>query len=140
MPPIQPNTDPMPNTESIESYLLRSEIAHEQLDSTTWLIRLDDSRKSQVVLRVEDPIALASIAILTLDDQTPAKEDLFRTILELNSDLLHCAYSLQDDRIVLSGAHRLEDLDYSEFQSLIDDLTMARDNHKDALTRWTRSN
>ena len=130
----------MTNTEAIESYLLRSEIAHEQLDATTWLIRLDDSRKSQVVLHVEDPIALCSVAVLSLQETTTEREELFRTLLQLNSDLLYCAYSLQAERIVLSGAHRIEDFDYTEFQALIDDLTMACDNHQDALARWTRSN
>ena len=126
--------------EAIEHFLLHSAVPNEPLDATTWLLRLDNEQRSNVLLRIDDPIALASAAMLTVDENTPDKEGLYKTLLELNSELLHCAYALQDGRVVLSGSQQLENLDLNEFQALIDDMTMALDNHHEALSRWTRSN
>jgi hypothetical protein len=58
---------------------------------------------------------------------------LFRRLLELNSELLHSSYSLQGDQVVLSGAQQLENLDFNEFQAMVDDMCMALDNHYDKI-------
>ena len=127
----------MSGSESIEHFLLHGEIPHEQVDSTTWFLRLDDSERHAVVLRIQSPICLVSAQIARVTDETHDREGLYRTLLQLNAEMLHCSYALQGDQIVLSGAHQLENLDKNEFQALLDDLAMALDNHHDALRPWT---
>ena len=68
--------------------------------------------------------------------QLQRERDFLVRLLELNSELLHGAYALQDGRIVLSGAQQLESVDLNEFQATLDDMGMALDNHLDRLTRW----
>ena len=61
----------MSNTETVESYLLQSGVQHDHLDETTWLIQLEDSRQSNIVARIEEPIILFSAAIFEVSDDTP---------------------------------------------------------------------
>ena len=58
---------------------------------------------------------------------------LFRALLELNADLLHSSYRLEGDRVVLTGAQQLENLDFNEFQAMVDDMCIALDNHIDRI-------
>ncbi len=126
----------MSSVETIESYLRRSDLPHEQIDPETWVIQLSAKRWSRIALRIEDPIVLYTAAILDITEATSDKEALYRSVLELNNTLLHCGYALQDERIVLSGAHPLQNLDQNEFQATIDELTMALDNHYEKLAPW----
>lgn len=127
----------MSSAETVESYLLRLGVAHDQVEPTTWVIQLDDSRHSRIVARIEEPIILFSTPIFEVGGATPQRERLFQTLLELNSQLMHSAYALQGDQIVLSGAQELQNLDLNEVQAVIDDMAIAMDKHSDALATWT---
>ena len=129
----------MTHAETVESYLIRTEVPHEQVDASTWVVAHDNPRQSRIVVKIEAPIVLFSTPILALDESTKNREGLFRRLLELNGQLMHAAYGLQADQIVLSGAQEAENLDLNEFQAVLDDMTMALDNHLDQLTPWNTS-
>ena len=127
----------MSHAETVESYLIRTEVPHEQVDASTWLVSHDNPRQSRIVVKIQDPIVLFSTPILEVSESTPNREGLFRRLLELNGQLMHAAYGLQQGQVVLSGAQEAENLDLNEFQAVLDDMTMALDNHLDQLTPWT---
>lgn len=127
----------MTTAETVESYLLRCGVTHDQVNDDTWVIQLEDQRTSQIVARIEDPIILFSTRLFEVDEKTKDREKLFQTLLELNSELMHSAYGLEEQRVVLSGAQELENLDLNEFQAVIDDMTIALDNHLKQLSAWT---
>ncbi len=124
------------SADNIESLLFRSGVPFDQVDPTTWVLQLDNHHRSRVVVKVEDPIVLFSLPLGVLDDQTPDREQLYRTLLELNADFMHNAYAIEGSRLVLSGALQSENLDANEFQAIIDDLTMTLDNHLEKLSNW----
>lgn len=123
------------NADIVESMLFRSGAVFDQIDPTTWLLTLDNQHKSRVIVKVEDPIVLFSLPFGPLDDITEL-EQLYRTLLELNAELLHSAYAIEGDRLVLFGALQSENLDGNEFQAVIDDLTMTLDAHLEKLSGW----
>jgi len=129
------------SADNVESLLLRSGAAFDQLDPTTWVLQLDNHHRSRVVVKVEDPIVLFSLPLGMLDmiDGLADRERLYRTLLELNSDFMHNAYAIEGERLVLSGALQSENLDANEFQAIIDDLTMTLDNHLEKLSNWKLS-
>lgn len=124
------------SAENVESMLFRSGAPFDQLDSTTWVLRLDNRHRSRVIVKVADPIVLFSVPLGTLDDGIDRREVLYRTLLELNADFMHNAYAIEGERVVLSGALQTENLDHNEFQAIIDDLTMSLDHHLDKLADW----
>ena len=127
----------MSSSDTVESYLRHTGIAHDQVEDTTWLLTLEDARTSHIVARIEEPIILFSTPVFEVADNTPDRAGLFQRLLELNSELMHSAYALQGGKIVLSGAQELENLDLNEFQAVIDDMTMALDRHMPQLSPWT---
>ena len=59
-----------------------------------------------------------------------ARLKLYQTLLELNaSDLVHGAYGLEGDEVILVDALELQDLDYSEFQASLESLSLAVTSH-----------
>lgn len=129
--------------ERVEALLFRSGVRFDPVDPSTWVVQLDNQRRSRVVVKVEEPIVLFSVPLGSLDtiaDASPSeRERLFRTLLELNADLLHSAYAIEGARVVLSGALQTESLDANEFQAVLDDLTMALDTHLEKLSDWQLS-
>ncbi|WP_052549231.1 CesT family type III secretion system chaperone [Enhygromyxa salina] len=124
------------SSEIVESMLFRSGAVFDQLDPTTWVLHLDNRHRSRVVVKVEDPIVLFSLPLCTLDETITNREQLYRTLLELNADFMHNAYAIENSRLLLSGALQTENLDANEFQAIIDDLTMTLDEHLDKLSDW----
>ena len=126
----------MSSAETVESYLYRAQVPHDQIEDSTWVVQLGDMRESRVIVRIEEPIILFTTPILSLDEDVQNSLDLYRTLLELNADLLHTSYAIEGQRVVLTGAHELVNLDFNEFQAVVDDMTMARDSHKEKLSAW----
>jgi len=126
----------MSYADTLESYMLRMELPHEQVSDDTWVLAPDSLRHARIIVRIDEPIVLYSTPLFGVTEATTDRETLYRKLLEFNDSLLHCAYALDNDQIVLSGAQQLEDLDYNEFQAMIEDMVMAIDSHLDQLTPW----
>jgi len=126
----------MNHADTVESHLIQTSVPHEQLDDTTWIVQLEDQRHSRIAVKIQDPIVLFSTPILELTPSTRDREGLFRLLLELNAHLMHSAYGLEGERVILSGASQADRLDLDEFQAVMDDMTMALDNHSEKLAPW----
>lgn len=128
----------MSSVEDLDSFFIQTGLQYEQAGPNTWVITPEGAHPAQIGVSADDPVVLFSIVMFTLGGQEEDHEGLFRCLLELNADLLHSSYSLQGDSVVLSGAQQLENLDFNEFQAMIDDMCMALDNHWDKLAKWGR--
>ncbi len=128
----------MSSADKLDSFLLNSGLPYEQIAAGTWVLHTESARNASLGVKIEDPIVLISIQLFELGDGNHA--DVFRTLLELNSELLHVSYSLQGSQLVLSGAQQLENLDFNEFQAMVDDMCMALDNHYAKIAPMVASN
>lgn len=123
----------MSSADEVDSYLINSGLPYEQVGDGTWVLRPESAHDAPIGVKIEDPIVLFSIQMFELGPEIKDHEELFRLLLELNSELLHASYSLQGNQVVLSGAQQLQNLDFNEFQAMVDDMCMALDNHYDKL-------
>ena len=126
----------MSNADTLESYMLRMELPHEKVSDDTWVVGPESHSGVRIIVRVDAPIVLYSSPVFAVTAATPDHLGLFRRLLEFNDTTLHCAYALDGDQILLSGAHQLADLDFGEFQAMIEDMAMALDGHLEQLAKW----
>ena len=125
------------SADSVESLLFRSGTNFDQIDPTTWILNLDNRYSSPVFIKVEDPVVLFSVQIGEIDrPELEDRENLYRTLPELNDDFLHSSYAITGSKLVLAGALQTENLDANEFQAVIDDLTINLDTHLEKLANW----
>jgi len=122
----------MLNREDIESFLIRAEAEFQELDEGIWLVHQtgDNADSRGLVVNFQPPVVVfrADIQDLPIDDDDQL--ELCRRMLELNAvDLIHGAYGLEKEKIILSDTLELENLDFSEFRASLESLTLALTSH-----------
>ncbi len=114
---------------------MRSGLRYEEVEEDMWVVH-DQASTENIVVRMAGPLVLFRVKVLELAT-VERRSELFEKLLELNAeDMVHGAYGIANDAIVLTCALRLENLDYSEFQGTIDDFSLALTNHYETLASF----
>ncbi len=114
----------MRSAKDVEAYLTRLNRQFHQVDgeSGTYIIPSDGT---QIALRVDPPLVVLRVHI---GDAKEGDGDsaLYRRLLQLNArGLVHASYGIDDNRIVLSAALELENLDFNELEATLDEIDIA---------------
>jgi hypothetical protein len=118
----------MATREDVEAYLIRAGVEYDEVEEGTWVVRGQETHSVDVVVRVEDPIVVYRVKVMSLPEQ--GQERFLRQLLELNArEMLYASFGLEDSVVVVGGAQQLESLDYNEFQAMLDDLSLAVTEH-----------
>ena len=122
----------------IESYLLQSEVLYEPVgNDDMWLVKVGGGEN--IIISVAETLIIFRSKVIDLDEVTN-KAALFEALLKLNTGgLVHVAYGLNDDAVVLTCAMQLENLDYNEFQAALDDIALGLANHRQAIGAYRKS-
>ena len=123
----------MISREDLESFLIRTEMDHREIGESMWLVDpVKDAVEDHpaVVVSLSPPLVIFRSSIGTVPEGDHARLKLYQTLLELNAtDLVHGAYGLEGDEVILVDALELQDLDYSEFQASLESLSLAVTSH-----------
>src|SRR5678816_439601 len=119
----------MPRTaEDVETYLLQLDRRFEN-DGGTFLVS-GGADGPPIALRVAPPIVALRVAIGPVPADVGHQARMFRRLLEYNaSDLMHVAYGVDGDTVVLSAALELENLDLNELEATLSDVDLALARH-----------
>ena len=122
----------MKSAEDVESYLLRMGVAYETIKPGIWLVKIDGSA---LVVSIAGPVVAFRLKVMDLP--RTGREELYRTLLSLNTtEMVHGAFGLEGDTVVMVHALALENLDLNEFQAVVDDMSMAVAKHHPNLSRF----
>jgi hypothetical protein len=123
----------MVTREEIEAFLdkLAAEGgSHSEVEPGLWLMKPGGSLDFDVVVHYSPPVVLLRVKVMALPSDSQAFASLSRRLLELNaSELLHGAYGIEGDAIVLTEALELSSLDYEEFQAAFESITITLASH-----------
>jgi len=123
----------MISREDLESFLIRTEMDHREIGEAMWLVDpVKDGRADHpsVVVSLSPPLVILRVSIGPVPDGDHARLELFQKLLQLNAtDLVHGAYGLEGDEVILTDALELQDLDYSEFLASLESLSLAVTSH-----------
>jgi hypothetical protein len=127
----------MKTAEDIESYLLKVGVPYEQVKPGIWLLKLE--RCDNFVVSMAGPVVVFRVKVMDLPRAD--REALYRALLTLNTaEMVHGAFGLEGEAVVIVHALELENLDFNEFQAVIDDVSMAIARHYPALSHWNTHN
>jgi Tir chaperone family protein CesT len=125
----------MKSAEDVESYLMRMGVVYETIKPGIWLVKLDGSA---LIVSIAGPVVAFRLKIMDLPRS--GREELYRTLLQLNTtDMVHGAFGLEGETVVVVHALELENLDLNEFQAVVDDMSMASAKHHPNLARFVPS-
>ncbi len=121
--------------EKLEGYFIRLGLTYQQIAEDTWVVTDDDAGVHQVVVMFDDPIVVVRVTVMAL----PAKnrEAFFETVLRMNAtDLVHVAYAVEGEHLILSNSFLLETLDLEEVQAVVDEFGLALIQHYSILSKY----
>ena len=128
----------MVTKEDIESFLDRIDsgtASVNEVEKNTFIVKTVGG--AEVVVHYAPPVVILRVTVMTLPAATPRRSELLRELLELNArDLVHGAYGLEGDKVVLTDTLELENLDFNEFEASFDSITLALAQHLGALAPY----
>jgi len=123
----------MVTREDLESFFIRMDVEYEEVDQGMYLVRGRNSGLP-VVVHHSDALLLIRMKVMDLPELGENARDLYRTLLELNaSDIVHGAYGIEDDELILSDTLELETLDFLELQASMESMELAASGHMERI-------
>jgi hypothetical protein len=123
----------MKTREDIESYLIQMGVTYEQLGPELW--KLKPEGLENLVVAIAGPVLVFRIKVMDLP--RGRREPLYEALLRLNAtEMVHGAFGVENEAVVIGHALALENLDYNEFQSVVDDITLAISKHYPVLSKF----
>ena len=115
----------MRNEKDVEAYLLRLHRRFQPMGDTPGTYFLETTTELPgIAIRVNAPLILLRVDVVDVKTKDPLP--LFRRLLEFNSkSLVFSSYGLDGDRVALSSALALENLDFNELQAVLDEFELA---------------
>ncbi|HTS89079.1 MAG TPA: hypothetical protein VMG41_11355 [Gemmatimonadales bacterium] len=128
----------MKTKEDIESYLDRLDSGTaevKEVEPGIWLVRT--TADAEVLVQFAPPVVILRLTVMTLPAGAKKQAELCRALLAYNArEMVHGAYGLDGDRVVLVDTLELENLDFNEFEASFDSLTLALATHLGALAPY----
>jgi hypothetical protein len=123
----------MKSREDIESYLLKTGMTYDQLGPELWNIKPEGNEN--LLITLAGPVVVFRIKVMDLP--ASGREKLYETLLRLNTtDMVHGAFGIEGNAVVITHALDLENLDFNEFQAVIEDVAMAISKHYPVLSKF----
>jgi hypothetical protein len=114
--------------QDIEALLLRLDQRCERVADT--LLVPVAPNQPPVALQLREPVLVLQVEFGAIPETQEAQLRVFRSLLELNaSELVHAAYAVVGDTIVLCAALELLSLDPNELQAVFSDFELALAEH-----------
>jgi hypothetical protein len=125
----------MAGLNKIEDFLMALGVSYEEPSPGTWIV--EDSAKGipKLFVSYADPVVIIRAQVMP----APAKdrEAFFAELLKLNYEgLLHGAYALEGEQVVLLDTLEYENMDKSEFEASLDAIGFALSEHYPLLSRF----
>lgn len=128
----------MANREDLESFIgrLDGSLTSDEVETGIWLLTPADE-STPIVVSFDSPVVVFRVKVMDLPKDGQAKADLMQKLLELNAEgLVHGSYGIEGSVVVLTDALQLENLDFNEFQSSVESITLALASHMSALASF----
>jgi hypothetical protein len=119
----------------IEQYLNELTATYRDLGDNLWLLDDEEQCMPQVAIMYAPPL----VVFRTLVMEAPQKHrlELFTKLLELNAnDVVHGAYALEQEQVVLIDTLEYDTMDYGEFRATLDAFSLALTQHYPILSSY----
>jgi len=119
----------------IEKYLIDLMLTYQQIDSNLWLLDDEDHSLQGVAIMQAEPLAIIRAEIMDIPKENLL--ELYTTLLELNAtDVVHGAYALENNKVVLVDSLQYSSLDYENFRASLDSFSLALTQHYPILSKY----
>ncbi|MHB9291245.1 hypothetical protein Holit_00318 [Hollandina sp. SP2] len=119
----------------IEQYLIELMVTYKEVADNLWLLDDEEYGMEGVVIMYTDPLVI--FRVMVMEAPQDHRLELFTKLLELNaSDVVHGAYALDKDTVVLIDTLEYATMDYEEFRATLDAFSLALTQHYPILSPY----
>ena len=123
----------MVTREDLESFLIRMDLDYQEIEPGMYLVRGKTSGLPMVVHHA-DSLLLIRMKLMDMPQAVDNKLDLYRMLLELNAtDVVHGAYGIEENELIISDTLELETLDFLEMQASMESIELAAASHMERI-------
>jgi len=123
----------MVTRDDIEAFLDRltpDGTTHTEMEPGLWVVHPGGAPDITVGVTHNPPVLVLRIGVMPVPADEAVAARMARRLLELNAgDLLHGAYGIEGDTVVLTEALELAHLDYEEFLAAFESMTLSLTTH-----------
>ena len=117
----------------IEKFLIELEYSYREVKPNLWLLHDKEHDLEGIAVMYADPLVIIEVQVM--DTPKAKKEEFYAKLLELNAgDMIRGAYGLQGDKVVINATMEYETLDFPEFRSTLDAISLALTQHYQVLS------
>jgi len=112
----------------IEQYLIDLKYNYQEVKQNLWLLDDAEHGLEGIAVMYTDPLVIIRVQLMNV----PKKNTLefFTKLLELNAqEMIHGAYGLEGDKVVIIDTLEYEHLDYTGFRAALDAISLALTQH-----------
>jgi hypothetical protein len=125
----------MISKEKLEGYMLDLSLSYEEQNNDIYIVHSSDLGLENVVVMLDDPIVIIRVKVMDSPDNN--KEKFYEELLRLNAkDLVHGAYALEGNNVILIDTLVGDTMDLEEFQGSIDAMGLALAQHYEKLASY----
>ncbi len=125
----------MNTLDKVEEFLIDLGISYQELSPTAWFLEDETKGLPSMVASHAGPVVMIRAEVMKVPET--GKEELFAKLLTLNSsDLLHGAYALDGDKVVILDTLEYESMDKNEFVASLEAMGFALEEHYPVLSRF----
>lgn len=121
----------MATPEDIEHYLIQMAHPFEAIEKGMWIVH----NTANIVITHEPPLIVFRSKLMEVPKKD--RENFFKLLLELNaSHMVHGAYGIEDNNVVIIDTLEVENLDFNEFQASLDAISLAASQDYERLKQF----
>ena len=125
----------MAGLNKIEDYLMSLGVSYEEPQAGTWLVEDAGKGLPAIVISYAEPVVILSAKAMRVPSKE--REAFFYELLKLNySGLLHGAYAIDGEDVVLMDTLEYAAMDKGEFEASLDAIGFALSEHYPLLSRY----
>ena len=125
----------MPGLNKIENYLMALGVSYEEPRAGTWIVEDPGKGLPGVVVSFAEPVVILTAKAMRVPSKN--REAFFFELLKLNySGLLHGAYAIDGEDVVLVDTLEYGTMDKEEFEASLDAIGFALSEHYPVLSRF----
>ncbi|MCL2181756.1 MAG: YbjN domain-containing protein [Treponema sp.] len=119
----------------IEQFLIDMMITYQQVDENLWLIDDEENALHGVAVVQAEPIVIIRAEVMDVPKDNVL--ELYTKLLEYNTaGLIHGAYALDKNKIIMIDTLQYETMVYKDFQASLESFSLALAEHYPVLSKY----
>jgi hypothetical protein len=124
--------------EKVEGYMVDLGLSYSEQRDNIWIVYGEEKGLENFIVMIEYPLLVIRVNVMKIPEGDRC--GFFEELLKLNAtDLVHGAYGLEGDNVILIDTLEVDTLDLEEFQASIDAIGLALVQHYELLSKYRKN-